>query len=486
MKSRSKIIFILKNISFIILLALSVCAASFVLEDKSIVNKNKDFFEQDEDFDVLFFGSSHSELFFNPMILWKEYGIVSYNFGNPEEGIPVSYWLMKNAIEIHKPKVIVFDVSMAGNGSTYSGEDHVHYALDSFPISIAKIEAANGLLQNTSEELSFLFNLGYNHSRWKDISKPKNNFVKGSLSYGEYHTKGCKSFMQFPITYETADINDDNQDIYYINKMIELCKDKEIKLVLTANPFQCPTERQQIINSIELLSINNNVPFVNLIKMDSIIDFNIDLYDKEHVNQSGLNKMCNYWGSYLVTNYKLQDHRSDPRYFDLWEKEYDSFKQLKYESMWWFTDNIEEFLQMLHDKDCNVTVFVGADSQIYSQSINFARLIHNIGREDITVESPEELNSTDQMPLKHIDDCLGIENYAVLFSRGKIIEERIGKSSTQLISSICNNIDISSDDVIVIVSDYETNEIKLIRKYENSMETCENIYASIPRLYFED
>ena len=74
----------------------------------------------------------------------------------------------------------------------------------------------------------------------------------------------------------------------------------------------------------------------------------------------------------------------------------------------------------------------------------------------------------------------------MLFSRGKIIEERIGKSSTQLISSICNNIDISSDDVIVIVSDYETNEIKLIRKYENSMETCENIYASIPRLYFED
>lgn len=485
MKNRSKILFILKNISFIILLALSVCAASFVLEDKSIVNKNKDFFEQDEDFDVLFFGSSHSELFFNPMILWKEYGIVSYNFGNPEEGIPVSYWLMKNAIEIHKPKVIVFDVAMINRGDEFSSESHMHNAMDPFPLSTTKIDAAYDLLDDTSERLSFLFEIGYNHSRWKEISKPKNNFVKGSLSYGEY-TYGVSTLEQCQISTEIADINENDRDIRYILKIVELCRANDIELVLTANPFICSIERQKDINFVEQLAIQNDISFINFIKMNNVVDYNIDLYDCEHVNQSGMNKMCNYWGSYLVTNYKLQDHRSEPIYYDLWEKEYDSFKQLKYESMWWLTDNIEDFLQMLHDKDCNVTVFVGADSQIYLQSKNFARLIHNIGREDITVESPEELNSTDQMPLKHLDDCLGIENYAVLFSRGKIIEERKGKSSTQLISSICNNIDISSDDVIVIVSDYETNEIKLIRKYENSIETCENIYVSIPRLYFED
>lgn len=485
MKNRSKILFILKNISFIILLALSVCAASFVLEDKSIVNKNKDFFEQDEDFDVLFFGSSHSELFFNPMILWKEYGIVSYNFGNPEEGIPVSYWLMKNAIEIHKPKVIVFDVSMINRGDEFSSESHMHNAMDPFPLSTTKIDAAYDLLDDTSERLSFLFEIGYNHSRWKEISKPKNSYVKGSFSYGGY-TYGVSELEQCQISTEIADINENDRDSRYILKIIELCRANDIELVLTVNPFICPIERQKNFNFVEQLAIQNDINFINFIKMNNVVDYNIDLYDYEHVNQSGLNKMCNYWGSYLVTNYELQDYRGDSKYYKLWEQEYEDFKQLKYESMWWLTDNIEEFLQMLHDKDCNVTVFVGADSQIYLQSKNFSRLIHNIGREDITVESPEELNSTDQMPLKHLDDCLGIENYAVLFSRGKIIEERNGKSSTQLISSICNNIDISSDDVIVIVSDYETNEIKLIRKYENSMETFENIYASIPILYFED
>lgn len=474
------------NILFVILLVLAICGTSFVLEDKSIINKNKDFFNQDEDFDVLFFGSSHSELFFNPMILWKQYGIVSYNFGNPEEGIPVSYWLMKNAIEIHKPKIIVFDVSMIGNGSVYSGEDHLHYALDSFPLSKLKLDAANDLLNDTSEKLSLLFTIGYNHSRWKEISKPKNNFVKGSFSYGDWHTKGCKSFEQHPITYEFSSVGKESQDIEYIDKIIELCKDNDIELVLTANPFICPMEKQELINSVEMLALRKNVTFVNLIKINRIIDYNIDLYDKEHVNQSGLNKMSIYWGSYLVTNYELQDHRGDSKYYKLWEKEYEDFQQLKYESMWWLTDNIEEFLQMLHDKDFDVSIFVGAESQVYMQSKNFVRLIHNIGREDITVSSPKELNSSDQWTLNNLDDSLGCKNYAVEFSGGEIIEERTGKSSELLISSQFENIDVNSEDVIIIVSDNKTKDVKLVRKYTNSIETGENIHVNIPQLYFKE
>lgn len=473
------------NILFVILLVLAICGTSFVLEDKSIINKNKDFFNQDEDFDVLFFGSSHSELFFNPMILWKQYGIVSYNFGNPEEGIPVSYWLMKNAIEIHKPKVIVFDVSMVNRGDEFSSESHMHNAMDPFPLSTAKIDAAYDLLDDTSERLSFLFKIGYNHSRWKEISKPKNIFVKGSLSYGE-HTYGVSSLEQCQISTEIADMNENDRDIRYILKIVKLCRSNDIELVLTANPFICPMERQRDINFVEQLATQNNIDFINFIKMNNVVDYNIDLYDYEHVNQSGLNKMCNYWGSYLVENYELKDHRVEKEYHELWEKEYDSFKQLKYESMWWLTDNIEDILQMLHDKDYDVSIFIGAESQVYTQSKIFARLIHNIGREDITVSSPKELNSLDQWTLQYLDDSLGLKNYAVTFSGGEIIEERTGKSSELLISSQFENIDVNSEDVIIIVSDNETKDVKLVRKYTNSIEIGENIHVNIPQLYFKE
>lgn len=95
----------------------------------------------------------------------------------------------------------------------------------------------------------------------------------------------------------------------------------------------------------------------------------------------------------------MKDHRGEKEYHELWKKEYDSFKQLKYESMWRLTDNIEDILQMLHDKDYDVSIFIGAESQVFMQSKNFVRLIHNIGREDITVSSPKELNSSEQWPL---------------------------------------------------------------------------------------
>ena len=141
---------------------------------------------------------------------------------------------------------------------------------------------------------------------------------------------------------------------------------------------------------------------------------------------------------------------------------------------------------MLHDKDFDVSIFIGAESKVYMQSKNFARLIHNIGREDITVLMPKELNSSDQWILNNLDDSLGSKNYAVKFSEWEIIEERTGKSSELLISSQFENIDVNSEDVIIIVSDNETKDVKLVRKYTNSIETGENIYVNIPRRYFKE
>ena len=96
------------------------------------------------------------------------------------------------------------------------------------------------------------------------------------------------------------------------------------------------------------------------------------------------------------------------------------------------------------------------------------------------------MNSSEQWPLHFFDDSLGREDYAVTFSGGEIIEERIGTSSELLISSQFENIDVNSEDVIIIVSDNETKDVKLVRKYTNSIETGENIYVNIPQIYFKE
>ena len=45
---------------------------------------------------------------------------------------------------------------------------------------------------------------------------------------------------------------------------------------------------------------------------------------------------------------------------------------------------------------------------------------------------------------------------------------------------------MNSEDVIIIVSDNETKDVKLVRKYTNSIETGENIYVNIPQIYFKE
>lgn len=484
-EKKEKIIkIIVINILFVICLAASVWLASYVLEDKSSIKKNHDFFNQKEDFDVLFFGSSHSELFVNPMILWKDYGIVSYNFGNPEEGIPVTYWGIRNAIGIHKPKVIVFDVSMVNRGENYSDEEHLHYALDSYPTSREKINAANDLLTDKNEKLELFFKIGNYHSRWKDIKIVNDPFVKGSLSYGEYHTMKVQPFEQYPITNQVSEIDDDSRDLAYIMKIIELCKDNDIELVLAANPFQCSEARQADINRVEQIANQSNVPFLNFIKMDNVIDYDIDLYDCEHVNQSGLNKMCDYWGSYLVNKCGISDHRGDARYYR-WIEDYEKFKQLKYESIWWMVDDIEVLLQSLHDNDIRSYVFIGRESNLQIEDEHLKRLVQNIGRDNITVESDRGIKSRDLWPLELLNSTYKVDDYGLLVSEGKVVDEEYGDDARKRMMSLYDEIEIGPSDVVVTIIDNETNELKMIRKYSGKTDEYENIYLNIPKVYFE-
>ena len=46
-----------------------------------------DFYQQEQDFDVLFLGTSHVLNAVYPMELWRDYGIVSYNMANHSENI---------------------------------------------------------------------------------------------------------------------------------------------------------------------------------------------------------------------------------------------------------------------------------------------------------------------------------------------------------------------------------------------------------------
>ena len=77
-----------------------------ILQDKQSVRKYREFYETPDEYDVLYFGSSHMMQTALPMEIWKKYGIRSYNMGNGTENIAVSYQVIKNTLDYCSPRVM--------------------------------------------------------------------------------------------------------------------------------------------------------------------------------------------------------------------------------------------------------------------------------------------------------------------------------------------------------------------------------------------
>ena len=102
---------LIQTLVFCLLLLAVLSHASGVLERKESRNKFGPFFEQKENFDVLFLGNSHMVNGVFPMELWNQHGIAAYNIAGYGNTLPVSYWAMRNAFDYASPRLMVIDIS---------------------------------------------------------------------------------------------------------------------------------------------------------------------------------------------------------------------------------------------------------------------------------------------------------------------------------------------------------------------------------------
>jgi hypothetical protein len=89
---------------------------SFILHQLRLLTENKlaytktaEFVETADEYDVLFFGTSHMTMSVYPMELWKDYGITSYNLGGNGHPLAISYWILMNALDYANPQLAVID-----------------------------------------------------------------------------------------------------------------------------------------------------------------------------------------------------------------------------------------------------------------------------------------------------------------------------------------------------------------------------------------
>lgn len=383
----------IKAIVFLAVLIAVFIPVRNVLVLKTAEQKCHSFYSEKNNFDVLFLGISHMKYGISPMELWNNYGITSFNWAQSDSHLGMSYWILKNALNYTKPKLVVVDARCIEQETTAIRHGLGSINFDEMPFSLTKIQAVADLLKNGETfqvKLEDLFPFLHYHSRWPKIEEsdfePEQDYWpdKGTLHYKKgIYLDGNDTLKN---TGEKAPGSKLMTD--YLVRIVDLCRKNGIEVMLMEQPFMTGSTAIAYANGVEDLAAELGVEYLNFFSDDYIntINYGIDLFDAGHLNVSGLYKVNEATARYIKDHYDLPDRRTDPAY-STWYDDYEVYradmlqhlKNSKYYSIY-------DYLLFLTDSDVNVELDIPAGSPIYADETVMA-LIRNLVFYEADLES---------------------------------------------------------------------------------------------------
>lgn len=349
---------------------------SALVERKDSYSKYEPFYQQEENFDVLFMGQSHVLNGIFPMELWNDYGIVSYNFAGHGNRLATTYWVMKNALDYTQPKLIVVDCGMLAQEDKTGLAEQVHLSLDHFPLSENKVAAIEDLFPEGDTKWDFLWKFSTYHNRWNTLTsedyEPTLNIEKGAESRIGVAIPAKNRY--FESTYKTQG---DTMGVQYLEKIIEECQNSDIEILLTYLPFPDPTGWQAESNRVKDIAKDYDVNYLDYHTLYKVVNDKTDFYDEDsHMNPSGARKITTYIGEYIMDNYDIEDQRNNPIYAD-WHDDYAVYSEFKLQNLK-AEDELNNYLMLLNDKNLSYAIYLPTNPAIILNSTK-VQLLKNLG-----------------------------------------------------------------------------------------------------------
>lgn len=322
------------------------------------------YFDEPNQYDVLFFGTSHVMYGVSPLEIWNEFGIRSFNWGSPTCTIPQSYWKLMNILNYQSPKLVVIDCFRATWEYKTSEESRMHEAFDAFPISTTKIRAVNDLMygerslfdeRKYSKEqcINMLFPLSAYHSRWDQLTERdfSNRYIdtKGA----EFETRVARPIDVSDSTAKHT-VAESMTGVVYLKKMIEECQKRGIDILLVYLPYPTDEYWKKEANMIDDIALAYNVNYLDFTR-ESVVDFDTDCADAEsHLNVVGQRKVSTALGKYILDNYDVECYGNDDVKRD-WNDCYLAYRDYK-DKFILNTEELSSYLMLLNDIDCDYVI----------------------------------------------------------------------------------------------------------------------------------
>ena len=310
-----KLKFLRKTALFLLLLGLILYPVQKVMARKSLsgawdmTNKIAGFYNEEDRFEVMFFGSSHAYASFSPLVIWEETGIKSYVFATQQQPLWATYTYIKEALGKQSPALIVLECRMASGDKEYyiEGDDKgVSYSyMDDLPLSWEKVKLAGRSAPGPEEQFGLLFNFMMYHSRWKELSRSDLTFrwdqvrdpYKGFVMLPPQDTPQPRPAVE-NVT-GTAPLLEKNQ--YWLEEIIRLCQDAGTQLWIVKAPSNLGPEEKPLLNTVKATAEKYGVPFHDFNEDYDAIGLTEDMfYDAQHLDAFGATRFSRYFADALA------------------------------------------------------------------------------------------------------------------------------------------------------------------------------------------
>lgn len=323
---KKKALAAIKLLASLLIFVLLFNGVTYILRDKSHAQAILPFYDEPRDsLDVLWYGSSHMINAVMPLELWEMSGITSYNLSQHSQTIPMTYFLLKETLTYQSPKLVVVDVFHSYMDTYYNTESNglIHETFDNMNFAGSRMEGIFSIVEK-ERWTEFLFPLYLYHTRWKEL-KQADFSTPLDVYKGASPGTGITPFDELVLTSDVGTMYPHNE--VYLRKIIELCKEKDVPLLLTMIPCVAPYENQVVYNRIKEIAAEYDIAYYDLLgEVDAYgFDYRTDLVDSGHVNLWGAQKITHALGVYISENYMMADHRDDEAYA-AWDVALETYK----------------------------------------------------------------------------------------------------------------------------------------------------------------
>lgn len=254
-----------------------------------------EYYEDTGNHNVIFVGDCEVYENISPVTIYEKTGLTSYVRGTSSQMVWQSYYILEDTFKYEKPDAVFLNVLSLRQG-TDNDEAYNRMTIDGMKLSDAKIGAIKASMVEGESFLSYIFPILRYHSRWGDIGSEDFKYmfdtVKNTHS-GYLMRCDVKPMTGLPNPSVLADYSLPEKKLEYLDKIVKLCKNEGVRLVLIKSPTLYPHWYEEWDKFIENYAKDNDLSYINFQKYaeDIGIDWETDTYDNGiHLNLYGAEK----------------------------------------------------------------------------------------------------------------------------------------------------------------------------------------------------